>query len=129
MKKLLFAILVIFLTYKVHERMTLLNRDKLIGTWKTERDYKGVAVKKIMDLKPTGDVSVEVDGSYGVRIVSKDAFGTWQSTRRALSITFTRSEIPVYLNGKKYGGEILALDDKTLSYRSDEGIETWNRIR
>lgn len=129
MKKILFAIIVVFLTYKVHERLTVQQHDKLVGTWRTEHDYKGVAMKMIMDLKPTGDASVEVDGRYAQFIVSKDASGTWSNTRRSFYIRFTKSEIPVYLNGKEYGGEILALDDKTLSYKSDQGIETWSRIR
>ena len=44
-------------------------------------------------------------------------------------MSFTHNGIPGVDLSKYYGGPILTLDDKTLSYRSQDGVETWKRVR
>jgi len=44
-------------------------------------------------------------------------------------MTFTKNGIPGVDLSRKYGGQILTLDDTTLTYRGIDGVETWKRAR
>lgn len=130
MKTFLLFIAIGVVGYLVYQKNVIRKHEMLVGTWGLERDIHGIACKAIMNLKPNGDGSVEYDGQYQERIISKDAFGTWESDSNTFRFTFTRGEIPQLVNGKRYGGKLLILDDKTLSYKSSENIvETWRRLR
>ena len=130
MKTFLLFIAIGVVGYLVYQKNVIRKHEMLVGTWGLERDIHGIACKAIMNLKSNGDGSVEYDGKYQERIISKDAFGTWQSNSDTFAFTFTRGEIPQLVNGKYYGGHILTLDEKTLSYKtSQNGVETWHRLR
>jgi hypothetical protein len=129
-KKLIFFVVVAFLTFKVLEHNKDRQREKLVGVWSMARDYQGISCRLIMNLKPDGDASVEIDASFQGQVGSKDAFGKWKYKDSALAVTFDRGEIPIYKNGKEYGGKILALEEKTLRYKpNDSPEETWTRLR
>jgi hypothetical protein len=127
-----FVLLIVIgvLGYLVYQKNVIRKHELLVGTWGMERDVRGIACKAIMNLKSDGDGSVEYDGKYQERIISKDALGTWESDSNTFRFTFTRGEIPQLVNGKHYGGRFLILDDKTLSYKTSENVvETWRRLR
>lgn len=128
-KKILLLIVIAFISYSVYNKNVARKHEMLIGTWGFERNIHGIACKAMMDLKSDGTVSVEYDGSFQGRIVSKDAFGTWKSTSNAFMVTFTRGEVPQLIDGKQYGGQFINLEDKTLTYKSINGVETWHRLR
>ena len=130
MKNLIILAVVGFLAFKAYQGYAKQQRERLVGVWEADRTVKGIAIRAIMKLKPEGDASVVIDGSFQGRVASKETFGKWDWRYSYFIITFDHGELPPIQNGKKFGGKIQDLRENSLTYKGDDGkVETWERVR
>ncbi len=128
MKKFVIMVLVAVLAFVAYQKKAERKRELLVGKWSSQRAINGGWIRLIMNLKPEGEAIVSVDGELHGRPGYYQSLGTWKLHSNALLINFNRSDVPVYRAGKDYGGSILTLDDQTLSYKSEDGTESWKKI-
>jgi hypothetical protein len=128
-KRLIFFVIISTIGYAAYQKDAVQKREKLVGVWGFERNFQGGWYKLVMNLKPTGDATVEVDATMQGRVGSREAAGRWKYRNSNHVITFDHGDIPVYKIGQEYGGKILTMEPKTLSYKSETGVETWTRLR
>jgi len=128
MKKLVIMVFVVVLAFVAYQKKAERKRELLIGKWSSQRAIDGGWIRLIMNLKPEGDAIVSVDGELRGRAGYYQSLGTWKLRSNLLVINFNRSDVPVYRAGKDYGGSILTLDDQSLSYKSDDGTESWKKM-
>jgi hypothetical protein len=129
-KNLIALVVVAFLTFKAYQVFATHQREKLVGVWAIERTIKGVPCRSTLNLKPEGDASMELGANYQGRALSKETFGKWSVRNSRLVIVFDHGEIPIYQNGKEWGGPIQDLGEKSLTIKDDDGkTETWQRVR
>ena len=131
MKKFLFLAVVLFIAYAAYTKHREHERAKLVGAWAMEKTERGASFRQILNLKPDGVATVEIDAQVQGRYASKEAVGDWKYVRSHLVVVFRKSELaPFVVTNKEYGGRILTADDKTLSYQDDQNkVDSWTRIR
>jgi len=100
----------------------------LVGTWMMERDFPWGAARMHINLKPEGDFYIVIDAaSRGGQTAFAESSGKWAASAWALRMNFTKNGVPGWDMGTYYGGQILTLDEKTLTYKSRDGVQTWKR--
>ena len=83
----------------------------------------------VLNLKEDGNTTVEISAHVQGRIASRDGFGTWKYSHSNLLMHIDRGDILPLLKHHDYGGTITNLDDRSLTYRGKDGVETWTRLR
>lgn len=129
MKKVILLIIVAVFAFAIRNKTMAAKREKLVGTWMMEQAIPGGQARAHINLKPTGEFYVVVDAVSGERTAFGESFGKWESTGRTLKMTFTRNGIPGVDMSRQYGGVITSLDDKSVTYKSVDGVETWRRAQ
>jgi hypothetical protein len=130
MKKLIFVILIAVFAFAIRQKSIAGYREKLVGTWLSEQTLPGgIAARVHINFKPDGNFYMVGDAAKGGRTAFVEDGGKWQMMGKAFKLDFTRKTIPGIDYSKLYGGSIVKLDEKTLSYRCKEGVETWKRLQ
>jgi hypothetical protein len=129
-KKFIFLAIVALVAFTINQGTAQRQRAKLIGVWLMEQDVPGGSGKAILNLKDDGKATIDISATVEGHIASREGFGTWKYGSSSLAITFDRGDIlPMLKRGGNYGGKVTQLDDRSLTYRSNEGAETWTRIK
>jgi hypothetical protein len=130
MKKIVFLIAVVVLGFVARQKNAEKNREKLIGTWKMEQTLPGgVLARGHVTFKPDGNFYTTVDAAKDGRMGFAEAGGKWEMSGSTFKMNFTRKTIPGVDLDQLYGGSIVKVDDKTLTYKSRNGAETWQRVQ
>jgi hypothetical protein len=121
MKNIIFVIILLAIGVTAYQKNAVSKREKIAGIWMMQSEIPGGSARMHVNLKPTGDFYIVVDAASMGRTAFGESAGKWEASATALTMNFTQYGIPGVDLSRRYGGQILKLDDTTLTYRSKDG--------
>jgi hypothetical protein len=101
-------------------------KSRLTGAWVREQRNSDGQFRVVLSLNSGGDAQLSITGDLNGRPEREEAFGRWDSNRRAFYVDLTKV-VPGMPAGP-YGGPIVTLNEMTLAYQSEAGVENWRRL-